>query len=190
MKNLNYTLDVIVTVTINIKDTTPIIINDFEFCKLPIQVLSKQCNLHYLENNHPNDYKYELYNKGECINELGGYFIINGKEKVIISQERLAYNKLYTHKDQNILITEVKSQKRNSFIPARNTYVKLKNVRTKKKNLLNVEEEVELEEEITDVFIDDDDLNTVKEKVSNINIYVSFPGVKIFHYLLFLSIWL
>ena len=59
--------------------------------------------------------------------------VINGKEKVIISQERLAYNKLYTHKDPKyILITEVKSQKRNSFIPARNTYVKLKNVRTKK----------------------------------------------------------
>ena len=29
-----------------------------------------------------------------------------------------------------------------------------------------------------DTQIDDDDLNTVKEKVSNINIYVSFPGVK------------
>ena len=181
LKNLNYFLDVIVTVTINIKDTIPIIINDFEFCKLPIQVLSKQCNLHdYLENKSSNDYKYELYNKGECINELGGYFIINGKEKVIISQERLAYNKLYTHKDPKyILITEVKSQKRNSFIPARNTYVKLKNVRTKKKNLLNVEEEGNvIEEEVTDVFNDDDDLNTVKEKVSNINIYVSFPGVK------------
>ena len=121
-----------------------------------------------------------IKNKGECINELGGYFIINGKEKVIISQERLAYNKLYTHKDPKyILITEVKSQKRNSFIPARNTYVKLKNVRTKKKNLLNTEEEEEtvIEEETTDVFMDDDD-NKIKEKVSNINIYVSFPGVK------------
>ena len=37
LKNLNYFLDVIVTVTINIKDTTPIVIDDFEFCKLPIK---------------------------------------------------------------------------------------------------------------------------------------------------------
>ena len=34
LKNLNYFLDVIVTVTIFIKDTTPIVIDDFEFCKL------------------------------------------------------------------------------------------------------------------------------------------------------------
>ena len=56
------------------------------------------------------------------------------KKKLLFHKKDLAYNKLYTHKDPKyILITEVKSQKRNSFIPARNTYVKLKNVRTKKR---------------------------------------------------------
>ena len=76
-----------------------------------------------------NEYKNELYKNGECINELGGYFIIDGKEKVIISQERLAYNKLYTHTDSSkkyILITEVKSAEIDSFSPAKNTYIKLK----------------------------------------------------------------
>merc|ERR1711861_99811 len=57
-----------------------------------------------------------------------------GKEKIIISQERLAYNKLYTHKDSKyILITEVKSVDRNSFKPAKNTYVKLLHNRKPKK---------------------------------------------------------
>ena len=52
------------------------------------------------------------------------------KKKLIISQERLAYNKLYTHIDSSkkyILITEVKSAEIDSFIvQAKNTYIKLK----------------------------------------------------------------
>ena len=51
------------------------------------------------------------------------------KKKFIISQERLAYNKLYTHTDSTkkyILITEVKSAEIDSFSPAKNTYIKLK----------------------------------------------------------------
>ena len=35
------------------------------------------------------------FNMGECRNDLGGYFIIDGKEKVIMSQEGRANNILY-----------------------------------------------------------------------------------------------
>ena len=182
LKNLNYFLIMKGKLTVNIKDKEPIIIENFDICEVPLQVLSNECNLYEkINNKRNNDYKYELYKNGECINELGGYFIINGKEKVIVSQERLAYNKLYTHKDPKyILITEVKSQKRNSFIPAKNTYVKLKNVKTKKKLKLEDENESESESEVEDNIISEDindKENTNSEKISNVQIYVSFPGV-------------
>ena len=35
------------------------------------------------------------FNMGECRNDMGGYFIIAGKEKVIVSQEKFADNTLY-----------------------------------------------------------------------------------------------
>ena len=48
----------------NIKDTSPIIINKFELCQLPIQVLSNYCNLGYelsqIKKGEYNKYKYEL----------------------------------------------------------------------------------------------------------------------------------
>jgi len=38
------------------------------------------------------------FNAGECRNDFGGYFIINGKEKVILCQEKFADNMLYVRK--------------------------------------------------------------------------------------------
>lgn len=37
----------------------------------------------------------ELYANGECPFDQGGYFIINGSEKVLIAQERMATNHVY-----------------------------------------------------------------------------------------------
>jgi DNA-directed RNA polymerase beta subunit len=40
----------------------------------------------------------QLYDAGECNFELGGYFIIGGAEKVLLSQERLGDNMFYASK--------------------------------------------------------------------------------------------
>ena len=53
---------------------------------IPIMVRSKHCLVSRNKNNN---------NIGECRYDLGGYFIINGSEKVIVSQERMCDNKLY-----------------------------------------------------------------------------------------------
>jgi len=188
LQNQNYFLKINVDISFNIQNEEPIIINDFTLCEIPILVLSKYCNLYnHINNKSDLEVKSELYKNGECINELGGYFIIDGKEKLIISQERLAYNKLYTHKDKDyILITEVKSTKRDTFIPAKNTYVKLKQIKSKQKlskqdnnNITenNTEENnIEENENNDNVFLDSSD-NKNKIKLNNINILVSFPGV-------------
>lgn len=49
---------------------------------------SNFCLLHELEP----EFQYEL---NECPLDQGGYFIINGSEKVLIAQERMAANHIY-----------------------------------------------------------------------------------------------
>lgn len=52
---------------------------------IPTMVRSRFCHLHGLTNT-------QLAAVKECTEELGGYFIANGAEKIIVAQERMAYN--------------------------------------------------------------------------------------------------
>ena len=56
--------------------------------EIPIMVHSDLCVLNGLDIPH-------LVSSGECPFDQGGYFIVDGKEKVIVSQERVATNKLF-----------------------------------------------------------------------------------------------
>jgi len=193
LKNISYLLRVnIKKVTIHIDNDLKIPVNFneneyFTLCEIPILLLSNYCNLYRnMSSLTDNDYKYELYKNGECINELGGYFIIDGKEKAIISQERLAYNKVYTHKDSSkkyLLISEIKASAIDSLTPARNTYVKIKKVTKKKSDENNEEDDLLVNKETTNNNdIEDDENEKNNNKFSNenndIKIVVSFPGLK------------
>ena len=76
------------------------IIKDVLLCKMPILVGSKHCvsKMNALE---------------ECKYDPGGYFIINGNEKVLISQEKIAPNIIQVFKNQKsgkyALLSEVRS---------------------------------------------------------------------------------
>jgi DNA-directed RNA polymerase II subunit RPB2 len=61
--------------------------------KFPIMLLSDRC---VLKDLHPE----VRFNMGECRNDNGGYFIIDGKEKAIVAQDNRANNVLYIVKNK------------------------------------------------------------------------------------------
>src|SRR3990167_4870336 len=65
---------------------------DTQIGNLPIMLKSKWCHLNKLSRE-------ELIERGEDPDEPGGYFIINGTEKVLITIEDLASNKFLVEKD-------------------------------------------------------------------------------------------
>lgn len=73
--------------------------------KLPVMLKSKICTLR-------NRSEAELYAFQECPFDQGGYFIINGSEKVLIAQERSAANIVQVFKKKNSntpVIAEIRS---------------------------------------------------------------------------------
>jgi len=72
--------------------------------EIPVMVKSKKCNLYGLSEE-------ELVELGEDAKDLGGYFIINGVEKILISQEVLASDKVLISEDAKKTVAEVISTK-------------------------------------------------------------------------------
>ena len=90
--------------------------------RFPIMLQSNLCILSGLE-------KEARFNMGECRNDYGGYFIIDGKEKIVIPQEKFADNMLYIrqNKDDDIYSNsaEIRSVSEDTSKPIRTTAVKI-----------------------------------------------------------------
>lgn len=90
--------------------------------RFPIMLQSDLCILKSLS-------KEVRFNMGECKNDYGGYFIIEGKEKVIVSQEKFANNTLYIAKkkddDEFSHSAEIRSVSEDASKPIRTTAVKI-----------------------------------------------------------------
>ncbi|KAI9467671.1 DNA-dependent RNA polymerase II [Coemansia sp. RSA 989] len=73
---------------------------------IPCMLRSQYCNLHGLKYQ-------QLHELGECPYDQGGYFVINGSEKVLIAQERIAANAVLvfhkTHPHPHY-VAEIRSQ--------------------------------------------------------------------------------
>lgn len=88
---------------------------------IPIMVHSKMCILNNLDS-------VQLTTLGECPYDQGGYFIIKGKEKVIISQENKINNILYiheSHEDNVVLQALIKSVSKEGFQSSRTNVISL-----------------------------------------------------------------
>jgi len=62
--------------------------NDVFFARMPVMVRSSLCSL--TSGDHDDDYA-----KGECPHDPGGYFIVNGREKTLVVQERISPNIIF-----------------------------------------------------------------------------------------------
>ena len=90
--------------------------------RFPIMLQSKLCILKSLAKD-------VRFNMGECRNDYGGYFIIDGKEKSIVCQEKFADNMLYIRKnkpdDTYSHSAEIRSVSEDASKPVRTMAIKI-----------------------------------------------------------------
>jgi DNA-directed RNA polymerase beta subunit len=95
-------------------------LNNINLGKIPIMVNSRYC-VNY--NN------YDMKNINHCKYDAGGYFIINGNEKVVLCQDRICENKthVFTNNKQTAysLVAEIRSVAENKFGVPKTTSLKL-----------------------------------------------------------------
>ena len=78
------------------------VFSQVELLRLPVMVRSSLCSL------GPRDVR------GECTSDPGGYFILKGKERVLVAQERINYNQVYVFRNRvhsNGFTAEIRSVK-------------------------------------------------------------------------------
>jgi len=90
--------------------------------RVPIMLKTEYCML--IQYNVQND----LCSLNECTYDQGGYFIINGSEKVLIAQEKMANNQVYVFErkaSKFAFVAEIRSQTASHGGPTATLFVKL-----------------------------------------------------------------
>ena len=104
------------------KKTHNMVLEKIYLGRFPIMLQSELCVLNKMNKEF-------RFNAGECRNDYGGYFIIDGKEKIVIPQEKFADNMLYirANKEDDIYShsAEIRSVSEDSSKPIRTTSVKI-----------------------------------------------------------------
>jgi DNA-directed RNA polymerase II subunit RPB2 len=108
IRDLTYEATVFVDIFIELLDTNSnMVIQSQIYPKIhlfniPVMLRSSLCSLVLV----PND-------KFECEYDVGGYFIIKGKERVLVAQERINYNQVHVYysKTKYIIYSEIRSIK-------------------------------------------------------------------------------
>jgi DNA-directed RNA polymerase II subunit RPB2 len=90
LENKTYELTLVATLEVEYSTPAPItkVFKDVELGRIPLMLRSKLCYLSRVDG----------FEHGECKYELGGYFIIDGAEKVLLTQETLGNNMFYSGK--------------------------------------------------------------------------------------------
>ncbi|MGC8816592.1 MAG: DNA-directed RNA polymerase subunit B [Candidatus Hadarchaeum sp.] len=94
LRNLSYTAPIRLEMKLvkNGREQAP---EEVYIGELPVMLKSKICRLHGLDEQ-------QLINVGEDPLDPGGYFVINGSERVIVTQEDLASNAILVERDEHM----------------------------------------------------------------------------------------
>ena len=101
--------------------THSILLEKIYMGKFPIMLQSNQCILHNLTPE-------VRFNMGECRTDPGGYFIVDGKEKVIVCQEQFADNVVYVQANTNDIYSfssKIRSVSEDASKPIRTLAIRL-----------------------------------------------------------------
>jgi DNA-directed RNA polymerase II subunit RPB2 len=104
--NTTYALKIVATILVEYQIGKDMETKKFENIvvgSIPLMLKSSLCYLSSMTSD-------ELYAAGECKFELGGYFIIGGAEKTLLTQERLADNMFYASKRRVVSSSEATSR--------------------------------------------------------------------------------
>ena len=110
--------------------TSTLTLKNIYMGKFPIMLMSDLCILKGLSK----EMRFEL---GECKNEYGGYFIIDGKEKCVISQEKFADNMLYIRDNVNDIYShsaDIRSVSEDASKPIRTLSIRIVSPNSKMTN--------------------------------------------------------
>ena len=126
LRNFTYSLTVFIDLSIKIRindnneiiNLPPRLIKDIVLTKIPVVVKSNYCN--YFKDIN-----------SECSFDCGGYSIINGNEKVIISQEKITPNIIQVYRSKAnskyAYVSEIRSSRDNTFGITKTISVKITN---------------------------------------------------------------
>ncbi|XP_076662248.1 RNA polymerase III subunit RpIII128 [Halictus rubicundus] len=102
LRDLNYSAPITVDIEY-IRGHQPIIRNNLLIGRMPIMLRSSNCVLN--GKSH-----FELAKMNECPHDPGGYFVINGQEKVILIQEQMLRNRIILEEDnKNCIVASCNS---------------------------------------------------------------------------------
>jgi DNA-directed RNA polymerase II subunit RPB2 len=137
LRNMTYSSKLVATIT-QIQEITDIATDtvttkvigqpeyEYPITNLPIMVRSKYCSLNLKKG----------YNKSECEYDPGGYFIVNGSEKVVMSLERMIDNRplVFIKKDSSSVNYTVQVNSKSH----RSDLMQIINIRMKKDDTLSI----------------------------------------------------
>lgn len=104
LRNLTYSASIFADIEIRLTIRTPgskeepepvmITFENIPLFRMPIMLHSRYCLLHGKPSNF-------LKEAGECDKDQGGYFVIEGAEKILVTRQEQAFNTLYCQRQDN-----------------------------------------------------------------------------------------